>query len=110
MFKKNLRKYCKSAGTSQAALARSMGMTRQRLSRIINTPYRLSLDHIEDMAAQLGCSLADLLGYDEHAQRKLDELRVAVRTMLWPGTGPPWFEIEGDIELKDRPDKIKDIL
>lgn len=74
MIKDNIREQCRIAGTSQAGLARNMRMTRQRLSRIINTPYRLSVDHLEDMTVHLGCALPDLLGYDGKAQAKLDEV------------------------------------
>jgi transcriptional regulator with XRE-family HTH domain len=78
MIKKNVRKYCKLRGISQAALAREVGVSRQAMSRRMNNDHLLTIGFLKDAAAQLGCTLADLMGYDGDAQEKLDAARIAL--------------------------------
>jgi len=75
MIKDNVKIWCRHAGTSQAELARQIGVSRQRFSRMMNDPYLMTFGVMEDAAKQLGCSLADLMGFDGAAQEKLRRIR-----------------------------------
>jgi len=74
MIKDNVQIWCRRIGITQAELARQIGISRQRFSRMMNDPYLMTFGVMEDAAKQLGCSLADLMGFDGAAQERLDQL------------------------------------
>lgn len=75
MIKQNITKQRKLLGCSQAELARRIGMSRQRLSRLMCNEALFTIEVLDDLSNQLGCHKADLLGYDGASQSKLDKIK-----------------------------------
>lgn len=80
MIRENIRKAYKATGISQAALARNIGMSRQRLSRLMNTEEMFTVGVLDEIAVQCGVTLAELLGHNQEteAQDKLNTIKEVI--------------------------------